>query len=105
MARAILSAPRVVGYSATVTAVVRDATRDNTADIVDGTIQTGKIVETGYYIIMMVRDLERLHFPLPVQDNDKIIIVATGEKLNVTNADMHKRSLGGAIELRAAGAE
>ena len=51
----------------------------------------------------MATDLANARFPLPVRKNDRIIIVDTGDELNVVDVDGFKRAVAGAIERKAAG--
>lgn len=63
----------------------------------------GAITQGDRSYIVMASDLAAAGFPLPLQKNDKAIMVDTGNELNVTAVDAYKRAAAGAIELKAAG--
>ena len=65
----------------------------------------GGISENDRQIILMTSDLQAARYPLPLRKNDKIIIVETGDELNIIEVDAYKREIAGAIELRAAGVQ
>lgn len=99
------TAPRTVTFSATVTALVEDDPPDtNDVRITGyGATKPGAISQTSRSVTLMASDLASARFPVPVQKNDKIILSSTGEKLNVTEVDMHKRALAGAVTLTGVG--
>jgi hypothetical protein len=90
--------------SAWVVAMVTDYQPDTTQPAQTGYAATkmGAITEGDRLVILMATDLEAKRFPLPLQKNDKIIIVDTGDELNVIDVDGYKRAVAGAVELKAA---
>lgn len=97
----------VTTQTATVMAVVRDYNPDTTSVAQTGYAATkiGAITEGDRVIIVMATDLANAAFPLPLKKNDKIIIVDTGDELNIVDVDAYKRAAAGAIELKAAGVQ
>lgn len=95
----------VTTQTATVMAVVRDYQSDTTAPAQMGFAATkvGAITEGDRMVIVMASDLAAAGFPLPLRKNDKMLMVDTGDELNITDVDAFKRSGAGAIELKAAG--
>jgi hypothetical protein len=101
----------VVSFSANVLAIVQDYVPDSS--VVQrtgyGASQVGAITQGDRQIIVMAEDLRKARFPLPVQKNDKVILLEDGistddcEQLDVTRVDAHKRAVAGAIELTATG--
>lgn len=98
-------APNTAVVSATVQAVVRDYNPDTTSVAQTGYAATklGAMTEGDRMIIVMATDLFDARFPLPLKKNDKVVIVETGEELNITVVDASKRAVAGAIELKASG--
>jgi hypothetical protein len=92
-------------FSAWVVAMVTDYQPDTTQPAQTGYAATkiGAITEGDRLVILMATDLANARFPLPVRKNDRIIIVDTGDELNVVDVDGFKRAVAGAIELKAAG--
>jgi hypothetical protein len=91
-------------FSAWVVAIVRDYQTDTTQPAQEGYAATkiGAIGEGDRMIILMATDLETARFPLPLRKNDRIVIVDTGDELNIVDVDAYKRAAAGAIELKAA---
>jgi hypothetical protein len=99
------SAPNVTSISVTVDAVVRNVTADATNEDVEGKVRIGNIPQSAVEILVMSADLEDAGFPVPVEEYDKVTLSSTGTRLTIINVDSHKRALGGAIEIKAAGVE
>lgn len=97
-------APNVATFDAAVTAVVMDYAPQGDVLAVK---PEGGITQGDRLVILLTDDLAALQWPLPVQKNDKIVLLDDVgnevESLNVTKPDPYKRALGGAIELRAEG--
>ncbi len=91
-------------FTAVVTAIVRDYQPDTTQPAQSGYASTkvGSITEGDRLVILMASDLAAARYPLPMQKNDKIIIVETGDVMNVVDVDAYKRTVAGAIELKTA---
>jgi hypothetical protein len=62
----------------------------------------GAITQTQRKLLVMAADLAAQSYPLPIRKNDEITL-ADGSRLSVIDADPHKRAVGGAIEIIAAG--
>ena len=97
---------------ATVTAVVYDYAPDGSASSQAGygAGEIGAITQGERKILVMASDLAGAGFPLPVQKNDRALVLdsASGvmvEMLTVTRVDANKRAIAGAIELEAAGVQ
>ena len=90
--------------SATVMASVKDYQPDTTAPAQEGYAATkvGAITQGDRQVIVMATDLAAQRFPLPIKKNDRIILVDSGDELNVVAVDAGKRNNAGAIELKAA---
>jgi hypothetical protein len=99
------TAPRVDVISVTVNAIVRNYQPDsgNPSRQGFGSGQVGSITEGDREVIVMTQDLVNARFPLPLMKHDKIFVASSGETLDVTQVDANKRSIAGAIELRAVG--
>ena len=98
--RVVGYAPNAVTFSAAVVAVIHGVTPDTVAarGTGYGSAQIGGMSQDERQFLVMNADLAALGFPLPVQKGDKIIIGATGEKLNITRVDAAKRYIAGATE-------
>ena len=90
--------------SAWVVAMVTDYQPDTTQPAQEGYAATkiGAITQGDRLVILMATDLEAARFPLPLRKNDRIVIVETGDELNIVDVDAYKRAIAGAIELKAA---
>lgn len=97
----------VVELSVTVQAIVRDYQPDTSepSEMGYAPSKVGGITQGDRLVIVMASDLATARFPLPLMKNDKIIIVSTGDELNVVDVDAFKRVAAGAIELKAAGVQ
>jgi len=98
-------APNVVSFSAQVKAIVQNYVPDSivTRETGYSASQIGAITQGDRQVIVMAKDLRDRRFPLPPQKHDKILILETGELLDVTRVDVGKRALAGAIELFGTG--
>lgn len=98
-------APNAKVFSASVRAVVRNYVPDTGSPERAGyaSTQMGGITQGARQVIVLKRDLANAGFPLPVEKNDKILISATGDQLNVLHVDATKRDMAGTIELMATG--
>lgn len=98
-------APNVFTFSAEVTALVENVMDDRSAVARTGyeMSEPGAITQSGRFFIVMADDLAKKRFPLPLQKNDRIVIKATSERLNIERVDAGKRRVAGAIELFASG--
>jgi hypothetical protein len=96
-------APNITQVSATVTARVMTYIPDTAAvgrtDF--SASRLGTITQADRKIIVLADDLANAGFPVPLQKNDKAIVV--GETLNVVSVDPNTRELAGAVELVVAG--
>src|ERR1700676_1342592 len=94
----------VTTVTANVTAIVRDYAPDPTSPRQEGYPSTrmGAITEGDRMVIVMASDLQAAGFPLPIRKNDRVVIVDTGDELNIVDVDAYKRATAGAIELKAA---
>lgn len=100
-------APAVTTVSATVSVVARNYIADTTASAREGysVSNVGSISQGDRFFIVQSGDLAAKDFPLPLQKNDTIILIDTGEQMNIISADPFKRNAGGAIEVRASGVQ
>jgi hypothetical protein len=96
-------APNVTQISATVQAIVKGYQPDGASV---GRTQfsesrMGAITQGDRHILLLVDDLARADFPVPVVKNDKALV--QGELLNITAVDPNTRYAVGAIDLVATG--
>src|ERR1051326_1329354 len=79
------NAPNTNTVSANVVAVVRDYAPDfrEVARTGYGSSSPGAITQGDREVIVLEQDLADQRFPLPVKKNDKIVVVGTGEQLNI----------------------
>lgn len=96
------AAPNSVAISKSVLAIVQNFLPDSFAVARQGYSGPGAISQGDRRIIVMADDLAATGFPLPIKKNDTVIL-DTGDKLNVTQADAQTRAMVGAIEIVAAG--
>ncbi len=91
--------------SASINAIIRNYAPDSGAASRQGygSGDLGGVTQGDRSIIVMVADLQAQAWPLPVQKDDKILILSNNELCNVTRVDASKRAIAGAIELEAAG--
>jgi hypothetical protein len=98
---------RVLASSSSVTAIVRDYAPDGAA--VDrmgyGPGRVGAITEGDRMVIVLAADLAAQRYPLPIEKHDKVRRLDNGDLLDITEVDPFKRTLAGAIELKAAGVQ
>lgn len=113
-------APNLARFDAIVQAVI--AGRSNEPDVM--TVRPeGGITQNAREIIVIEADLAAQRWPLPVQKNDKLVLLGIGatapgqpqitlpdgtpvyeiESLNVIAVDPYKREFGGAVEIAAEG--
>jgi|GEM_PF-2376610 len=95
----------VTTVTASVMAIVRDYQPDRPSASREGysSSEVGGLTQGDRLVIVMTSDLQAASFPLPVRKNDRVVINATGDELNVVDVDAYKRAAAGAIELKAAG--
>lgn len=93
--------------TASVQAIVRDYQPDTSqvAEMGMAATKMGAITESDRLVIVMATDLANQRFPLPLRKNDKVVILSTGDELNIVDVDAYKRAAAGAIELKAAGVQ
>lgn len=98
-------APNVTTISATVTAAIRGKAPDTVEPRRTGysASEPGGLAETEREFLVMANDLVAAGFPLPLQRGDKLLIVETGERLNIVRFDTGRRAIAGVIEVTAAG--
>jgi hypothetical protein len=101
------AAPKAKTFSAKVTAVVRNYTPDGASvgRTDSSSSKQGAITQGDREIIVLAEDLATKRFPLPVKKNDKVVLVDTGEQLNIVAVDALKRAMAGAIECKASGVQ
>lgn len=106
---------RITGFApnptASETAIVRAIVRDYQPDTMQvaqmglAATKIGAITEGDRLVIVLACDLAAQRFPLPLKKNDRVLLIATGDELNVVSIDANKRAAAGAIELKAAGVQ
>ena len=103
--RIIGFAPNVTTISATVIAAFRGKAPDTVEPRRAGysSSEPGGLAETEREFLVVTEDLVKAGFPLPLQRGDKLILVGTGERLNVLRFDAGRRAIAGVIEITAAG--
>jgi hypothetical protein len=92
---------------ASVTAIVRGYSDNGAAAAATGygSNKLGGITEGERQILVMADELAAAGFPLPLQKNDQVIVIETGELMTVTKPDSTKRAVAGCIEAYAVGVQ
>ena len=99
-------APRTSLVSAEdVPVMVLDERADPTAGTSTGygSGDVGGLAQQTRTMLVLVEDLEAERFPLPLAQNDRVLLTQSGELLNITDVDSDVRALGGCIEFKVAG--
>jgi hypothetical protein len=103
--RLVGTAPSISTTSATVTAIVREAS-SNTEEVGRtgrSARDPGSLSQDDRHVIVMAADLATAGFPLPVKKGDKIAPAGTTDVFTVSRVDPYKRAMAGAIEITATG--
>src|SRR6516225_1529638 len=100
-------APNATTISATVTAKVMKYALDTVTVAETGypASKQGAIRQGDREVLVMATDLAAQGFPLPVLKSDRIVLLATGDALNIIAVDANKRAMAGCIEIDAAGVQ
>ena len=100
-------APNATTISATVTAKVMKYALDTVTVAETGypASKQGAIRQGDREVLVMATDLAAQGFPLPVLKSDRIVLLATGDTLNIIAVDANKRAMAGCIEIDAAGVQ
>ncbi len=100
-------APNAMTISATVTAKVMKYALDTVSVAETGysASKPGSIRQGDREVLVMAADLAAQNFPLPIRKNDRVVVVETGDTLNVIAVDANKRAMAGCIELDVAGSQ
>ena len=100
-------APHATTISATVTAKVMKYALDTVTVAETGypASKQGAIRQGDREVLVMATDLAAQGFPLPVLKSDRIVLLATGDALNIIAVDANKRAMAGCIEIDAAGVQ
>ena len=98
------SPPNATALNVVVTAIVMTILPDQLSSAKSGyaEAQVGAMTQKGRRILVLASDLSGGGFPLPVKENDTILL-ADGRRLNVTTVDAETRALAGAIDITASG--
>lgn len=98
-------APNTSTFSAKVVAMVSDVQPDTGEESSTGygSTRPGSISQDDRSVIVMAADLVEKRFPLPLQKHDRMIVVESGDKYDVTRVNALKRAMSGAIELTVVG--
>jgi hypothetical protein len=106
------NAPNIGQFDATVRAIIEGYIPEKPVAEIS---PEGSITQGARRFTVLQDDLSQKRFPLPLQKNDKVIIVddvenpsptalLNGESLNVISVDPFKRAVAGAVEILAVGA-